>query len=692
MKFADIIIPVPLDDSYTYLVPEEMEKDIVVGCRVQVGFGRSKTYVGIVVRLHDDKPDGFDLKPILNLIDSVPVVNSRQLEFWRWIAQYYICPLGDVYNAALPAKMKKTVNESKRKRKSAATDNSDTQLAIQSSTVISDLTPAQQTAYDEICASFESKDITLLHGVTSSGKTEIYIHIINKYISEGKQVLYLLPEIALTTQITERLQRVFGDDMGVYHSMFTDAQRSKVYQRQLSDNPYKLILGVRSSVFMPFQNLGLVIVDEEHETSYKQQDPAPRYHARSAAVMLARMFGAKTLLGTATPSIETYNLATSGRYGYVNMTQRYGDVSLPSIEVVDIARLRFQHRMKGAFSPLLLEAIGDALNAGGQVILFHNRRGYSNLLECKTCGWIPRCSHCDVSLTYHVSRSKAKSGDGENKEPASRGFLVCHYCGKVYNVPDKCPNCESTVFSRKGNGTERIEDQISNYFPTARVLRMDTDTAHTRTAYEQIISDFSAHKYDILVGTQMVSKGLDFGGVTVVGILDADVMLNQPDFRSFERSFHMLTQVAGRAGRKEGKGRVILQTRSKDCDIISHVVSSDYRSMYDEQIEERKLFRYPPFYRLIYIYMKHPDNVRLDMAANEMQRLLIAAFGSERVLGPDRPPVARIHSMYIRKSILKIEPTFAYHEVRQQLQKIRQQIISTSVMSGLTIYYDVDPM
>ncbi|MBR4589595.1 MAG: primosomal protein N', partial [Bacteroidaceae bacterium] len=541
MKFADIIIPVPLDDSYTYLVPEEMEKDIVVGCRVQVGFGRSKTYVGIVVRLHDDKPDGFDLKPILNLIDSVPVVNSRQLEFWRWIAQYYICPLGDVYNAALPAKMKKTVNESKRKRKSAATDNSDTQLAIQSSTVISDLTPAQQTAYDEICASFESKDITLLHGVTSSGKTEIYIHIINKYISEGKQVLYLLPEIALTTQITERLQRVFGDDMGVYHSMFTDAQRSKVYQRQLSDNPYKLILGVRSSVFMPFQNLGLVIVDEEHETSYKQQDPAPRYHARSAAVMLARMFGAKTLLGTATPSIETYNLATSGRYGYVNMTQRYGDVSLPSIEVVDIARLRFQHRMKGAFSPLLLEAIGDALNAGGQVILFHNRRGYSNLLECKTCGWIPRCSHCDVSLTYHVSRSKAKSGDGEKKEPASRGFLVCHYCGKVYNVPDKCPNCESTVFSRKGNGTERIEDQISNYFPTARVLRMDTDTAHTRTAYEQIISDFSAHKYDILVGTQMVSKGLDFGGVTVVGILDADVMLNQPDFRSYERSFHMLT-------------------------------------------------------------------------------------------------------------------------------------------------------
>lgn len=692
MKFADIIIPVPLDDSYTYLVPEEMEKDIVVGCRVQVGFGRSKTYVGIVVRLHDDKPDGFDLKPILKLIDSVPVVNSRQLEFWRWIAQYYICPLGDVYNAALPAKMKKTVNESKRKRKSAATDNSDTQLAIQSSTVISDLTPAQQTAYDEICASFESKDITLLHGVTSSGKTEIYIHIINKYISEGKQVLYLLPEIALTTQITERLQRVFGDDMGVYHSMFTDAQRSKVYQRQLSDNPYKLILGVRSSVFMPFQNLGLVIVDEEHETSYKQQDPAPRYHARSAAVMLARMFGAKTLLGTATPSIETYNLATSGRYGYVNMTQRYGDVSLPSIEVVDIARLRFQHRMKGAFSPLLLEAIGDALNAGGQVILFHNRRGYSNLLECKTCGWIPRCSHCDVSLTYHVSRSKAQSGDGEKKEPASRGFLVCHYCGKVYNVPDKCPNCEGTVFSRKGNGTERIEDQISNYFPTARVLRMDTDTAHTRTAYEQIISDFSAHKYDILVGTQMVSKGLDFGGVTVVGVLDADVMLNQPDFRSYERSFHMLTQVAGRAGRKEGKGRVILQTRSKDCDIISHVVSSDYRSMYDEQIEERKLFRYPPFYRLIYIYMKHPDNVRLDMAANEMQRLLIAAFGSERVLGPDRPPVARIHSMYIRKFILKIEPTFAYHEVRQQLQKIRQQIISTSVMSGLTIYYDVDPM
>lgn len=692
MRYADVIVPVPLDDSYTYIVPDEMVNDIVVGCRVQVGFGRSKTYVGIVVRLHDETPVGFDLKPILKLIDHTPVVNSRQLDFWRWISQYYICPLGDVYNAALPAKMKKTVGESKRKRKNDVSDGSDMQLSLTSSSLSTELSSAQQKAYDEICESFESKDITLLHGVTSSGKTEIYIHIINKYINEGKQVLYLLPEIALTTQITERLQRVFGDNMGVYHSMFTDAQRSKVYLRQLSDNPYKLILGVRSSVFMPFQNLGLVIVDEEHETSYKQQDPAPRYHARSAAIMLARMFGAKTLLGTATPSVETYNLALSGRYGYVNMTQRYGDVSMPSIEVVDIARLRFQHRMKGAFSPLLLDAIGDALNNGGQVILFHNRRGYSNLLECKSCGWIPRCSHCDVSLTYHMSKSKSQSADGEKKEPASRGFLVCHYCGKVYNIPDKCPNCESTVFSRKGNGTERIEDQISNYFPTARVLRMDTDTAHTRTAYEQIISDFSAHKYDILVGTQMVSKGLDFGGVTVVGILDADVMLNQPDFRSYERSFHMLTQVAGRAGRKEGVGRVILQTRSKDCDIISHVVSSDYRSMYDEQIEERKLFRYPPFYRLIYIYMKHPDSVRLDMAANDMQRLLVGAFGVKRVLGPDRPPVARIHSMYIRKFILKIEPSFAYHEVRLQLQQIRQQIVSSSVMSGLTIYYDVDPM
>ena len=390
MRYADVIVPVPLDDSYTYIVPDEMVNDIVVGCRVQVGFGRSKTYVGIVVRLHDETPVGFDLKPILKLIDHTPVVNSRQLDFWRWISQYYICPLGDVYNAALPAKMKKTVGESKRKRKNDVSDGSDMQLSLTSSSLSTELSSAQQKAYDEICESFESKDITLLHGVTSSGKTEIYIHIINKYINEGKQVLYLLPEIALTTQITERLQRVFGDNMGVYHSMFTDAQRSKVYLRQLSDNPYKLILGVRSSVFMPFQNLGLVIVDEEHETSYKQQDPAPRYHARSAAIMLARMFGAKTLLGTATPSVETYNLALSGRYGYVNMTQRYGDVSMPSIEVVDIARLRFQHRMKGAFSPLLLDAIGDALNNGGQVILFHNRRGYSNLLECKSCGWIPR--------------------------------------------------------------------------------------------------------------------------------------------------------------------------------------------------------------------------------------------------------------------------------------------------------------
>lgn len=690
MKYADVIIPVPLDDSYTYLVPNEMENDINVGVRVYVGFGRSKAYVGVVYRLHNDKPEGFEVKPILELIDKSPVVTERQFKFWQWISQYYICPLGEVYNAALPAKMKKTISESTRKRK-----NKNDELPLGVSSLLSDsvvtLSDAQQSAYSEICNSFRLKDITLLHGVTSSGKTEVYIRLISKYLNEGKQVLYLLPEIALTTQITERLQRVFGDTMGVYHSMFTDVQRSKVYQRQLSNTPYQLILGVRSSVFMPFQNLGLVIVDEEHETSYKQQDPAPRYHARSAAIMLARMFGAKTLLGTATPSIETAHLARSGRYGYVCLEQRYGNVSLPQVEVVDIARLRFQHRMKGVFSQVLLNAIGDALNNGGQVILFHNRRGYSNLLECKSCGWIPRCSHCDVSLTFHKSKSKPSVNNAE-KSSKAKGLLVCHYCGNTYNIPEKCPNCGDIHFMRKGNGTERVEDQILEYFPHAKVLRMDTDTAHTRNAYEQIISDFSARKYDILVGTQMVSKGLDFGNVTVVGILDADVMLNQPDFRSYERTFHMLTQVAGRAGRKDGIGRVILQTRSKDCDIISHVVASDYNSMYNEQIEERRLFKYPPFYRLIYIYLKHSDPVRLDTSANDMQRLLINSFGSKRVLGPDRPPVSRIHSMYIRKFILKIEPTCSSNEVRQRLQQIRQQIISATTTSTLNIYYDVDPM
>ena len=678
MKYADVAIPVPLQDSYTYSVPKEMEQEVCVGSLVNVCFGKSKTYIGMVVRLHSVKPQGFEVKPIKEVVCPSPVATQRQMEFWQWISHYYACPFGEVYNTAVPAKMKAPLSArvSKSKQSQMLRPLIDASAGMMDDVSLSPLSPAQQSAHDSILTSFKEKDITLLHGVTSSGKTEIYIHLIYKYVREGKQVLYLLPEIALTTQITDRLAQVFGDDMGVYHSMFTDVQRAKVYRRQLSSEPYKLILGVRSSVFLPFDNLGLVIVDEEHETSYKQQDPAPRYHARAAAVMLARLSGAKTLLGTATPSVETYHLAQTGRYGYVRLAERFGGVNLPQIEVVDTARLRFQRRMKGSFSPVLLDAIGDALSQHQQVILFHNRRGYSSLVECKACGWVPRCAHCDVSLTYHKSNN----------------LLVCHYCGKSYSLPTQCPACEQHEFVKKGSGTERVEDQIARHFPDARILRMDTDTAHTRAAYEQIITDFSERKYDILIGTQMVTKGLDFGGVTLVGILDADVMLNQPDFRSFERTFHILTQVAGRAGRKDGQGRVILQTKRADSDIIRQVVTGDYASMFAQQMEERRLFNYPPFHRLIYVYMKHLDANRLEPLSQQMAQLLTDAFGVSCILGPARPPVSRIQSMYIRQFIIKVAPRLSTAAVRQQLATIRTQLLTAPSTSGLIIYYDVDPM
>lgn len=678
MKYADVAIPVPLQDSYTYSVPKEMEQEVCVGSLVNVCFGKSKTYIGMVVRLHSVKPQGFEVKPIKEVVCPSPVATQRQMEFWQWISHYYACPFGEVYNTAVPAKMKAPLSArvSKSKQSQMLRPLIDVSAGMMDDVSLSPLSPAQQSAHDSILTSFKEKDITLLHGVTSSGKTEIYIHLIYKYVREGKQVLYLLPEIALTTQITDRLAQVFGDDMGVYHSMFTDVQRAKVYRRQLSSEPYKLILGVRSSVFLPFDNLGLVIVDEEHETSYKQQDPAPRYHARAAAVMLARLSGAKTLLGTATPSVETYHLAQTGRYGYVRLAERFGGVNLPQVEVVDTARLRFQRRMKGAFSPVLLDAIGDALSQHQQVILFHNRRGYSSLVECKACGWVPRCAHCDVSLTYHKSNN----------------LLVCHYCGKSYSLPTQCPACEQHEFVKKGSGTERVEDQIARHFPDARILRMDTDTAHTRAAYEQIITDFSERKYDILIGTQMVTKGLDFGGVTLVGILDADVMLNQPDFRSFERTFHILTQVAGRAGRKDGQGRVILQTKRADSDIIRQVVTGDYASMFAQQMEERRLFNYPPFHRLIYVYMKHLDANRLEPLSQQMAQLLTDAFGVSCILGPARPPVSRIQSMHIRQFIIKVAPRLSTAAVRQQLATIRTQLLTAPSTSGLIIYYDVDPM
>ena len=537
------------------------------------------------------------------------------------------------------------------------------------------LSEAQRRAFYQIMSLFQTRNVCLLHGVTASGKTEIYIHLIEQAIQAGKQVLYLLPEIALTTQITERLRRVFGERLGIYHSKFPDAERVEIWNKQLSDRDYDVILGVRSSVFLPFRRLGLVIVDEEHENTYKQQDPAPRYHARSAAIMLASMFGAKTLLGTATPSLESYHNALSGKYGFVQLTERHQQIRLPQIELVDIKELARKKRMTAQFSPYLLQKIREALENREQVILFQNRRGFAPMIECRTCGWVPKCRNCDVSLTYHKGLNQ----------------LTCHYCGCTYPVPRSCPACGGVELVNRGFGTEKVEDDIKAIFPEARVARMDLDTTRTRSAYERIISDFQNGKTDILIGTQMVSKGLDFDRVSVVGILNADSMLNYPDFRSYERAFQLMAQVAGRAGRKNGQGLVVLQTKSPDLPLIHEVMDNDYLRMYREQMEEREMFRYPPFYRLVYVYLKHRKEDVLDQAADWMAQCLRKGLG-ERILGPDKPPVARIQTLYIKKIVVKVEQQASMSKVRAYLRSVQQALMEDRRFRSLTVYYDVDPM
>ena len=539
---------------------------------------------------------------------------------------------------------------------------------------INPLNPSQQDAFLSILENFKQKSVCLLHGVTSSGKTEIYIHLIQEALQQGKQVLYLLPEIALTTQITERLKRVFGHRMGVYHSKFPDAERVEIWQKQLAKEEYDIILGVRSSVFLPFKRLGLVIVDEEHENTYKQQDPAPRYHARSSAIMLASMYGAKVLLGTATPSVESYFNATNGKYGLVELKERYKDIQLPHIERVDIKELAHQKRMQGPFSPVLVKEIRQALEKKEQVILFQNRRGFAPMIECHTCSWVPKCKNCDVSLTYHKGLN----------------VLTCHYCGCTYQVPRSCPACEGVELQHKGFGTERIEDDIKAIFPEARVARMDLDTTRTRSAYEKIIADFEEGKTDILIGTQMVSKGLDFERVSIVGILNADSMLNYPDFRSYERAFQLMAQVAGRSGRKNKQGLVILQTKSPDLPVIHQVINNDYESLYFDQLAERQLFRYPPYYRLIYVYLKHRKESVLDLAAETMAQYLRSALG-DRVLGPDKPPVARVQTLYIKKMIVKVEQTASMAKVRDYLLSVQRAIVEDERFRSLIVYYDVEP-
>ena len=756
MKYVDVIVPLPLEGTFTYSVPHNLAERVRFGVRVAVTFGASKVHTAIVVRVHQDKP-AFNVKDIVDVIDDQPMLLEQQYQLWQWLSAYYMAPLGDVYNAALPAGLK--VEENYKPRTETYIDLCEPLCNEQSLNVALDmlkrarnqrealmhflrishwetiegtqttepvvditreelmnvsrcsyavikslverkilftyerevgrlndhgeehlenvkrLNEAQQEAYNQIVFQFLKKNVVLLHGVTSSGKTEIYIHLIKKALEEKKQVLYLLPEIALTVQITSRLRHVFGNKLGIYHSKYSDAERVEIWKKQLSHHPYEVILGARSAVFLPFQRLGLVIIDEEHENSFKQQDPSPRYHARSAAIVLARMYGAKTLLGTATPSVESYYNACQGKYGLVTLTSRYKDIQLPEIRVVDTKDLQRRKMMTGPFSPSLIAAVNEALKSGQQVILFQNRRGFAPMIECRTCGWVPKCTNCDVSLTMHKSMN----------------LLTCHYCGYTYRIPTVCPACGGTDLRGRGFGTEKVEEYVGQLFPDARVARMDLDTTRTRNAYGRIIDDFSSGRTNLLIGTQMVSKGLDFDRVSVVGILNADAMLNYPDFRAYEHAFMMMAQVSGRAGRKGQRGKVFLQTKNKELPIIRQVVENDYQGFYEALLEERRLFSYPPFHRLVYVFLRHRHDDVVETAGIEMGSRLRQGLG-ERILGPDKPSIARVKNLHIRKIVIKLENGIDQKAVRHYLRTVQQQLLQDKRYAALQVYYDVDPL
>ena len=819
-RFADVILPLPLYRYFTYRVPVEMQGCLRQGHRVVVSFGRSKFYTAIVVALHDTEPQGYEVKKIATLLDDEPIVLRPQLKFWEWIAEYYLCSVGDVYKAALPSGLKLesetsltintdfeeeaddrlserevvlmqalsaqgrlTVHELEKatglrntlpvlrrlvereavfvserlkanyKPKTEVcvrltfeqgnhdalrhafdlvgrakqqetlllsfldlshfmqagcyTEVSRSQLleragvspavlaglvnkgvletykrevsrfaqVVRQCVPMPELSGEQSRALNEIFDSMREKAVTLLHGVTSSGKTEIYIHLIDAILRQGRQVLYLVPEIALTTQLTERLQRVFGDKLLIYHSRFSDNERVEIWQKMLRSRQPRVVLGVRSSVFLPFHDLGFVIVDEEHETSYKQYDPAPRYHARNAAIVLAQMYGAKVLLGSATPAVESYYNAMSGKYGLVELHKRYADNPLPEVRVVDMREQRRKRLARGNFSAPLLDEMRGALKREEQVILFQNRRGFAPMVECRECAWIPKCTQCDVSLTYHKRDNR----------------LVCHYCGYSCEVPHICPACLQPTIEVRGFGTERIEEDVETHFPDTQLARMDMDTTRSRNAYQDIIDDFASGKSKILIGTQMVTKGLDFDRVSIVGILSADSMLSFPDFRAHERAFQMMAQVAGRSGRGKSKGVVLLQTTQPDLPLIAQVINHDYRGMYNDQVEQRKNFGYPPFTRLIYIYLKHRDEAMLDTLSQRYSTMLRKVFAN-RVLGPDNPPVARIQSLYIRKIMLKVETTASMSQVKDLLRQIYEHSLTDNNFKSLMLYYDVDPM
>lgn len=822
-KYADIILPVPLQRLFTYSVPPEMEGEIRVGSRVVVQFGKKKSYSGVVRRLHDDEPE-YETKPLVQVVDQEPIVVDRQLEMWDWMSDYYCCSLGEIYRAALPSGLKlesesrliynadfeaeealgeklemilnyvetkkvctiselqqyvsggedksKVFNVLPQVKKLLGMDalfiseelrdaykpKTDSYYSIAESerndvalgmwmdklekapkqlevlmkflNQVGGLTKAkkgeslrretaskaglsmpalnelvkkglltaekrnisridkdgveteeahalseeQQRAMDEIEEAWKEKTTTLFFGVTSCGKTEIYIHLIKKCIAAGKQVLYLLPEIALTTQITQRLRRHFGSDLGVYHSKFNDAERVEVWNKLLLTDDYKVVLGVRSAVMLPFRDLGLIIVDEEHETSYKQFDPAPRYNARDMANVLAGIHGAKVLMGSATPSYESYQNAKSGKYGYVELKNRYAGIEMPEIVPVDMKEARHKKQVVSIFSLRLKEAMDNALKNGEQVILFQNRRGFSPYVECNKCAWVPKCENCDVSLTYHKNTHQ----------------LVCHYCSYTIQLPKQCPCCGNVQIEPQGYGTEKIEEEVKAVFPEARVVRMDLDTARSRQAYEKIIGEFERHEYDILVGTQMISKGLDFERVSTVGIMNADNMLNMPDFRAHERCFQMISQVSGRAGRHGKRGQVILQTRQADHEVIRNIVGNDYEKNAAEQLSEREMYHYPPFDRMVNITIKHKDRETVYYAAREAGERLKGIFG-QRVLGPQEPEINRIATYYLQRIIIKIDKMSSPKKVKQIMVDCMNQLLSQVQYKSVVWSVDVDP-
>jgi len=749
-RYADIILPLAVRGRFTYLIPEDMSGKVVPGMRVMVPFGNKNLYSGIVSKTHSTDPGYKNVKYIESIPDTIPLINENQLNLWQWISEYYLCTEGEVMKAALPSAASlseyrprlemfislaerytdKALNEILDRLKKAPKQQdlllaylritgytSGTEIfpvnkalllsEAQSSPATLDvltskgiltsvslpvsriaesdsfkepvkkLSEAQSVAWESVTSQFKEKDIVLLHGVTSSGKTEIYIHLIEEQLKKGKQVLYMLPEIALTTQIILRLKRHFGAVTGVYHSRFSDPEKVEIWKRVADDDPstgYRLILGVRSSIFLPFSDLGLIIIDEEHDGSYKQHDPAPRYHARDSAIMLAAFHKAKTILGSASPSIESYNNAVNGKYGLAELMERYGMIKLPNIIIGNTREAYRKKLMVSHFTPELLAAMDEALGKEEQIILFQNRRGFSPYIECSECGWIPVCVQCAVNLTYHK---------GINK-------LVCHYCGYTTGTPSKCGSCHSTGMVTRGFGTEKIEDEIKIVFPDARVARMDQDTTRNKNSFKKLIKAFEERRIDILIGTQMISKGLDFENLTVVGVLNADNLLNYPDFRAHERSFQLMEQVSGRAGRRQKQGKVVIQTGDPSNRVIRQVLRHDYLNMFKIQAEERKTFNYPPFCRMVKLSIKHKDRVQLNHFSDILGNDLKTIFG-KRVLGPESPVISQVQLWYIKTILIKIEKEKPPVKAKQLIIEAVDRIEKEKGASGLKIAIDVDP-